>query len=94
MVNHLRHALQVALISVHDNVLGSNVVLVSHLLSKGLNSSLHESLFSINIEHTVAVIGKFSNGGKSSRKCFKYGQVIFIETYTCTNSNALQKVSS
>jgi hypothetical protein len=51
----VRHALQVALVSVHDDDFITLVQLVSHLLTKRFDSSLDESLFGVHIQLTVAL---------------------------------------
>lgn len=53
------HAFEVALVPVHDDYLLFSVIFVCHLLAKGLNSCLDESLLCINIKKTVPLIGVF-----------------------------------
>lgn len=49
MLEGLSHSFEIALESIKNNVLVTNIEELSHLLSKGLDSSLHKGLLSINI---------------------------------------------
>ena len=52
----LLHALQVALVAIHDRHTVVNVQVVGHLLSERLDSCLNKSLFSVHIKLTVATV--------------------------------------
>ena len=53
----LAHALEVALVAVHDGDVVSTVQLLSHLLAKGLNASLDEGLLGVHIEEALPFAG-------------------------------------
>lgn len=94
MFNDLSHSLCVTLIAIHNDVLLSLVVEVSHLLAEGLDSCLHKSLFGVNVEHTVSLKRELADSGDSVRELEEYLQVVLVETYTTADSNALLEVCS
>lgn len=48
------------MVSIHDDVLISLVVLMSKLLTKGFNSRLHESLLGIDVETAVSLTSEIT----------------------------------
>lgn len=59
--NDLSHSLEVALVAVQDDALVVLVVVVGHLLTKGLNSCLHERLLGVNVKLAVSLAGQIAN---------------------------------
>jgi len=69
--HNLFHSLEVLLVAIHNDVLVSTVVLVSKLLTEGLDGRLHESLLCIDVEHAVSLTSKVCNCLYLIRKLFK-----------------------
>jgi hypothetical protein len=88
VLDNLTHSLEIALISIHDNVLVAFIINVSHLLPKWLNGSLHEGLLSVNIKHTVSFASNGSDAVNSFWERTKYLQVVLSKANTAANSNS------
>ena len=81
--NHVCHALQVALVAVHNNNSVGLIKLVSHLLSKRLNCVLYECLLSVNIEKTVAFVGDLTKTSDPAREPGKVAVVFGAHAAEC-----------
>jgi hypothetical protein len=78
--NHVGHALHVALVTVHDDGLVAAVVPVGHLLAERLDSGLDESLLSIHVEGTVALISIVSQSINPTNKFVEIVKIFLSQT--------------
>jgi len=81
---NLFHSFQVALEPIHYDGFVSNVEFVGQLLPKWFDSSLHESLFSVDIEHAVVVASVMSDVGSLFGKSFKNLKIFYWNANTTT----------
>lgn len=83
------HSLKVALVTIHDNMFVSLVILMGHLLTERLNCSLHKGLLGIYIEQTVSLVGKVSKLIEHSREGFEYFEVLVSNSSSAVKSDLL-----
>lgn len=74
--HNVLHALQVVLVAIHDGVVFTNIELVSHLLTEGLDRALHERLFRVHIEQAVVLSSVPTDIVRALRKLFEYLQFV------------------
>lgn len=87
----MHHSLEVALVSVHDDVFVTLVVLMGHLLSERLDGPLHEGLFSINVEQAISLVRKVSELVKHNREGVEHFEVLMGHTGSTVKCDLLQE---
>ena len=94
MPNDLPHSLQVALVSVHNDVFLADVVGLGHLLTEGLDGGLHEALLCVNVKHAVSLVGELSDGSGSFGECFEDLHVSVVEPDSAAHGDSSLEVSA